>query len=175
LQELEALNLDPSDKKAAIGLIKTKIGEWKSLGPVPGKMRNEFDNRFNKAIDGFFKAIDLDRLESQRIRFENKLDSLAEQGEQGLLRERDYLRSKLDESKKELMQLENNMSFFKSSDPNSPVVKNAQKNIDVQKNGVASIQGQVKMITERVKTMRAAEEAEQAAKASATEASKDNA
>tara|TARA_B100001115_G_C15843230_1_gene423511 strand:- start:1610 stop:3718 length:2109 start_codon:yes stop_codon:yes gene_type:complete len=158
LDELEKWTPDLSDKKEAIKAIKAKIGEWRKMGPSPKKLRNELEGRFNKAIDGFFKAIDLDRQESQRIRFENKVDSLAAQGERELQRERDFLRRKLDEAKKELIQLENNLGFFSSSNPNSPIVKEATKNIDAQKANVSSLQAQLKMLGQKIKSMREEEE-----------------
>ncbi len=162
LNELEKWQLDLSDKGAAVKAIKAKIGEWRNLGASPRKMRNELEGRFNKTIDGFFKAIDLDRKESQRIRFENKVEGLAAQGQNEVQRESDFLRRKLDEAKKELMQLENNMSFFSSSNPNSPIVKEAQKNIDAQKSNVASLQAQLKMLSQKIKAMQAKESEEQA-------------
>lgn len=162
LTELEKWQPDLSDKKEAIKAIKGKIGEWRKMGASPRKMRNELEGRFNKAIDGFFKAIDLDRKDSQRIRFENKVEGLAAQGQNEIQRERDFLRRKLDEAKKELMQLENNMSFFSSSNPNSPIVKEAQKNIEAQKSVVGSIQAQVKILTQKIKDMQAAAAAEEA-------------
>lgn len=164
LEALEKWSPDLKDKKAAVKEIKTKIAQWRKLGPSPRKLRNELENRFNKAIDGFFKAIDLDRQESQRIRFENKVDSLASQGERELMKERDFLRRKLDEAKKELMQLENNLGFFSSSDPNSPIVKEARKNIDAQDRIVSSIQSQIKMLGQKIKDMRTAKEAAAEAK-----------
>lgn len=163
LTELEKWTPDLSDKKAAVQAIKSKIGEWRKMGASPRKMRNDLEGRFNKAIDGFFKAIDLDRKESQRIRFENKVESLAAQGQNEIQRERDFLRRKLDEAKKELMQLENNMSFFSSSNPNSPIVKEAQKNIEAQQSIVSSIQGQLKILSQKIKDMQAAVAAKEAA------------
>jgi hypothetical protein len=169
LEALEKWSPDLKDKKAAIKEIKSKIAEWRKLGPSPRKLRNELENRFNKAIDGFFKAIDLDRLESQRIRFENKVDSLASQGERELQKERDFLRRKLDEAKKELIQLENNLGFFSSSDPNSPIVKEAKKNIDAQSRSVSSLQGQIKMLGQKLKDMREAKENKEQADSSSEE------
>lgn len=158
LENLEKWTPDLKDKKEAIKNIKAKISEWRRLGAPSRKMRNELETRFNKTIDGFFKAIDLDRQESQRIRFENKVDSLASQGERELQKERDFLRRKLDEAKRELMQLENNLGFFSSSDPNSPIVKEARKNIDAQQRNVSGLQAQIKLLGQKLKSMR--EEAE---------------
>ena len=59
------------------------------------------------------------------------------------------------------MQLENNMSFFSSSDPKSPIVKEAQKNIEAQKNVVANLQGQVKMLTTKIKDLQKQEAAQE--------------
>lgn len=160
LSMLEKLELDLSDKKGAIKEIKQQIAEWKKFGLVPRNARQEIEGRFNKAIDALFKAIDLDRKESQRIRFENRLDSLAQQGDNKLQSERDFLKRKLDEAKQELNQLETNMSFFSSSNPNSPVVKEAQKSIDAQERVVENLQAQLKMLGQKIRDIKKAESEE---------------
>ncbi len=170
IEALEAFKPDVKDKKGTIAKAKEFIADWKSQGPIPQSLRGELDARFNKGVDAIFKAIDMDREESQRIRFENKMDSLAEEGEYKLRQERDHLRRKLDDAKKELIQLENNMTFFSSSDPKSPIVKEAHKNIDAQKRIVSNLQSQVKMLATKIKELQKQEEKVEEAK-SDTEAS----
>ncbi len=163
LAELESITIDPKNKKEALSSIKTFINRWKEVGPVPRNQRNKVDGKFNKIIDGLFKSIDMDREESQRIRFENKMDNLADEGGvDKLYSERDFLKRKLQEAQSELRQLETNMSFFSSSDPNSSIVKEAQKSIDTQARAVDALKKQLSMLTAKVKDIIKAEAAEQA-------------
>lgn len=173
IEALEAYKPDLKDKKGTIAKLKEFIADWKSQGPIPRKMRGDLDARFNKGVDAIFKAIDMDRAESQRIRFENKMDSLAEQGVHKLQDERDFLRRKLDEAKKELIQLENNMSLFNFSDPNSPFVKEAQKNIENQKAVVTNLQEQVQLIRSKMEALKKAQEAPETESNSQSEESGD--
>src|SRR5690606_8445574 len=68
-----------ASQKESIKALKEIINEWKQLGRVP-RDKMHIDNDFNTLLDNQFKAIDLDRQESQKIRFENKMSSIAEQG-----------------------------------------------------------------------------------------------
>tara|TARA_R110001592_G_scaffold319982_1_gene597849 strand:- start:48792 stop:50867 length:2076 start_codon:yes stop_codon:yes gene_type:complete len=164
LSELESFTIDPKNKKEALSSIKTFINRWKEVGPVPRNQRNKVDGKFNKIIDGLFKSIDMDREESQRIRFENKMENLADEGGVDKLNsERDFLKRKLQEAQSELRQLETNMSFFSSSDPNSSIVKEAQKSIDAQARTVDAMKKQLSMLTAKVKDIIKAEAAEEAA------------
>jgi len=159
LAEVEAFTLDPKNKKEALSSIKVFINRWKEVGPVPRNQRNKVDGKFNKIIDSLFKSIDMDREESQRIRFENKMDNLADEGGIDKLNsERDFLKRKLEEAQSELRQLETNMSFFSSSDPNSSIVKEAQKSIDTAARAVDSLKKQLSMLTAKVKEIVKAEE-----------------
>ena len=54
------------------------------------------------------------------------------------------------------------MSFFSSSDPNSSIVKEAQKSIDTQARAVDALKKQLSMLTAKVKDIIKAEAAEQA-------------
>ncbi len=48
-------------------------------------------------------------------------------------KQEDQLLRKIDEAKKELIQLENNIQFFAHVDEKNPIVREARKNIDRQK------------------------------------------
>jgi hypothetical protein len=54
------------------------------------------------------------------------------------------------------------MSFFSSSDPNSSIVKEAHKSIDVQARAVDSLKKQLSMLTAKVKELTNAEAAQEA-------------
>lgn len=157
LKKLEGLK--PSDnQKDSVKAIKSLINQWKDIGNVP-RDKGKIENNFNKLLDAKFKAIDLDRKESQRIRFENKMESLAGQGNQELKRERSHLYSKMDEAKKDLNQLETNMNFFSSSSSNNPLLKEAQKSIDAQKRTITDIEQKIKMLNIKIREMEKAEQA----------------
>ena len=159
LEELKAYK--PSENRPeAVKQLKEVISKWKEAGKVPRNAMN-IDKDFNKILDEKFKAIDMDRQEAQRIRFENRVENLSDQGgERMLARERDQVRRKIDEASKELMQLENNMGFFSSAGSNNPLLKEAEKNIQQHKNMIEGLKEQVKMLNVKIREMQKAEESE---------------
>ena len=117
------------DNKADITSIKEKIAEWKQIGRVPYNKRN-IEQDFNKVLDGAFAKLDLDKKEMELIKFENKLNSMVSQeDDQKLQNEQIYISKKIEESKNEIRQLENNLGFFKHVDKNNPMVKDVYSNI----------------------------------------------
>ena len=117
------------DSKADISDIKEKITQWKQIGRVPyNKMNIEQD--FNKALDGAFAKLDLDKKEMELIKFENKLHTMvSREDDRKLQHEQVYISKKIDESKNEIRQLENNLGFFKHVDKKNPMVQDVYAKI----------------------------------------------
>jgi len=136
LKEVNALELS-GDSKKDIVTIKEKIAAWKALGQVPSNKRY-IDGKFNKALDGLFGKLDMDRAKLEMIKFENKLENLAQPGDTRLLdNEQNFIRKKIGEIKGEIIQLENNMQFFSNVDENNPLMKEVFKNVDKHKQSLS--------------------------------------
>ena len=128
LEAFSAFTLS-GDNKADIASIKEKITEWKQIGRVPYNKKN-IEQDFNKVLDGAFAKLDLDKNEMELIKFENKLNTMVSQEDiQKLQNEQIYISKKIEESKNEIRQLENNLGFFKHVDKNNPMVKDVHSNI----------------------------------------------
>lgn len=160
LARLDEYNPPKDNQKKGVQDLKDIINQWKGLGQVP-RSKNQIERDFNNLLDQKFKAIDLDRKEAQRIRFENKIDSMTDgagSGDDRQLRyERDAIRKQIDEAEKELNQLETNMSFF-SGNPKSPLLKEAAKNIENQKQHIEMLKEKMKMINVKIREVNKAEE-----------------
>jgi hypothetical protein len=119
---------------------------WKEAGPLPGKER-KLDTKFHAVMDGHFGALDMNKAESQKIRYQQKLESMGNDGGQSLEREVQFLRNKLDESRRELTQMEANFARFttgKSSKPN-PLLVEAKKRLDAAGEEVAQWEVKLKV------------------------------
>ena len=117
------------DNKADITTIKEKISEWKQIGRVPYNKKN-IEQDFNKALDAAFAKLSLDKKEMELIKFENKLNTMvSREDDQKLLNEHVYISKKIEESKNEIRQLENNLGFFKHVDEKNPMVVEVHSNI----------------------------------------------
>ena len=125
------------DHKKDIQTIKATITQWKTIGRVPFK-KESIDQKFNKALDTLFNTLDLDKKEAELIKFENKLNAMASEDDtRKLQNEQFFIGKKIDETKSEILQLENNLQFFKHVDKDNPLVKDVYKNIDNHKEQLA--------------------------------------
>lgn len=160
LEKLSAYEPNKDDQAASVNALKEIINEWKVIGRVP-RDKNQIESDFNKTLDEKFKSIDMDRKESQRIRFENKIEALTDgNDDRQLRRERQAVRKQIEDAQKELTQLETNLSFFSSSDPNSPLLKDANKRIKQQQEQIDMLEEKIKILNVKIHEVQKADEEE---------------
>ena len=146
IERLQAFQLSGTRNKD-IEVIKEFIVEWKSYGRVPFNKKN-INAKFNKILDALFKKLDVDRQEGELLKYGNKIQQIkqGEDTEQELQRERIFIRRKIDESKSEVRQLENNLQFFSNASEDSPVVKDVIKKINSHKEELATWKAKLKRL-----------------------------
>ncbi len=143
LEKLRAFELS-GDKEKDLTTVKSFIEEWKSYGRVPFNKKN-INVKFNTILDAILKKLDVSRQESELMKYGNKLKKLANaDDERALLNERTFIRRKIDESLNEIRQLENNLLFFSNASGGNPLVKDVVKNIDRQKETLATWKAKLK-------------------------------
>ena len=132
LDTLKAIEFG-GDLDANLEAIKGHIAEWRAIGRVPFNKRY-IEGKFNKVIDGLFNKLDMSKTDAELLKYDNKLESLANSENKRLLdNEHNYIRKKIDEIKTEINQLENNLQFFSNVKDDNPLVKDVHKKIDRQK------------------------------------------
>lgn len=132
LEKLTTIELS-GDHKADLDAIKESITAWKEIGRVPYNKRF-IEQKFNKTLDGLFAKLDLGKKETELIKFDNKLNTLVNrEDEQKIQNEHFFISKKIDETKDEIRQLENNLGFFRHVDENNPMVREVHKNIERHK------------------------------------------
>lgn len=143
LDKLKAFELS-GDKEKDLTTVKSFIEEWKSYGRVPFNKKN-INVKFNTILDAIFKKLDVSRQESELMKYGDKLKKLANaDNERALINERTFIRRKIDESLNEIRQLENNLLFFSNTSGDNPLVKDVVKNIDRQKETLATWKAKLK-------------------------------
>ncbi len=132
LEEVKKIELS-GDQKEDLKTIKAKINEWKAIGRVPYNKRY-IEGKFNKSLDFLFGKLDLNKTETELLKYDNKLESLNSQEDHKKLdNELFFIRKKVDEAKQEINQLENNLLFFAHVKEDNPVVMDVKKNIEKHK------------------------------------------
>ncbi len=132
LTEVKNIKLS-GDQKVDLETIKTQINSWKTIGRVPRNKR-QIESDFNEVLNDLFNALDLNKTETELIKFDNKLDQLASGDDSRAIdNERVYIQKKVDGIKGEIIQLENNLQFFSNVKSDNPLVKEVHKNIKKHK------------------------------------------
>ncbi len=113
--------------------IKAQIETWKTIGAVP-KNKKHIEKQFNKALDKLFDQLDMNRKETEMLKYENRLQRLENADDENkIYKEAAFLRKKINSTKDEVRQLETNLEFFSNADKDNPLMKEAYKNIERHK------------------------------------------
>lgn len=148
LQTMEAFEpgTDPAEN---VNQLKAFSAEWRQIGHVPYKQKDEINGAYKKLLDEKFKALKIDKQQKEKIRFEQKLDDIREGdgNEHRLRKEQDAIRGKISMLKNEKIQLDNNMGFFANS-------KGANKLKEDVERKIAKINDEIKVLKERLSLLR---------------------
>jgi hypothetical protein len=135
-----------ASKEKDLKVIKEYIKEWKSIGRVPYSKKN-INGKFNKILDGILKKLGVTQQESELLKYGNKIQQLAKShNEDAIYRERTFIRRKIDESKNEIRQLENNLQFFSNASEENPLVQEVIKKINDQKETLKTWKAKLKKL-----------------------------
>lgn len=109
--------------------VQEKILEWKNIGVLPRNARH-IEGKFFKAVDKHLGKLNLDKQEIEIFKFKNLVDSYLDQEDfRKLDSEQLFIRRKIDETVREMQQLENNLSFISNATADNPLVKNVRAGI----------------------------------------------
>ncbi|REE82903.1 uncharacterized protein DUF349 [Lutibacter oceani] len=119
--------------KITIDDLKEYVKDWRDLGRVPHEMRH-IEVKFNKVLDKVVDKSSIEKQDIEMIKFENLVNSYLEQKNYRKLdSEQLFIRKKIDETVREIQQLENNIGFISNVSEDNPLVKNVRSQIDVYK------------------------------------------
>jgi len=135
------------DKEKDVASIKKFTDEWKTYGRVPFKKKN-INQKFDKIIDAFFHKIGVSKQESELLKYGNKIQQLTDNDDQerAIQNERAFIRKKIDESKTEIRQLENNLEFFSNASESNPLVQDVIKRVNQHKESLAAWKAKLKKL-----------------------------
>jgi hypothetical protein len=131
---LESLKVDENATKE---VVLGAISKWRELGGLPRNARY-LDGKFNKQIDRMLDGLSLDKQEISMLKFTNIVDGYAlDKDVRKLDSEQMFVRKKIDETVKEMQQLENNLGFFSNAKDDNPLVMNVKARVSEFKEELA--------------------------------------
>jgi len=145
LERLKAFELS-GKRDEDLTTIKSFIEEWKTHGHVPYNKKS-INQKFNKILDAIFKKLDVTRQESELLKYGNKIQQLANaDNDRAIANERTFIRKKIEESKNEIRQLENNLLFFSNASEDNPMVKDVVKKVNSHKEALETWKAKLKKL-----------------------------
>ena len=137
LDELKKFQLG-KDRNKDLDSLKGLINKWKAIGNVPYNKKN-INGRFNKILEALFRKLGVSQQESELLKYGNRIQILAKsEDEHAIQSERSFIRKKIDESKNDIRQLENNLLFFSDKSEDNPLVKEVVDNINKKKEALST-------------------------------------
>jgi len=135
------------DKEKDVASIKKFTDEWKTYGRVPFKKKS-INQKFDKIIDALFHKTGVSKQESELLKYGNKIQQLTDNDDQerAIQNERAFIRKKIDESKTEIRQLENNLEFFSNASESNPLVQDVIKRVNQHKESLAAWKAKLKKL-----------------------------
>jgi hypothetical protein len=123
--------------------------KWNSLGKLPERLR-VIDTRFNKIMSAIYKKLNFDKKQIELIKYNNKLEHMPND-DNALAKEEIFVRKKIDDIRKDILQLENNLQFFTNVDKKHPLMREALKSIHEQHEALALWEDKLKELRLREK------------------------
>ncbi len=125
----EFLNTFKENNEVSLENVQETIEKWRALGTLPRNARH-LEGKFNKLIDSKLEQQNIGREEIEMMKFKNIIESyLAQEDFKKLDNEQFFIRKKIDESVRDMQQLENNLSFISNATEDNPLVQNVRKGI----------------------------------------------
>ena len=140
LGKLKSLTLS-GDLALDKSTLKAITEEWKNAGMVPFKDKQRVNEEFFGKLDELFDQLNLSAEEKAWDKFQNKIEQLsnAENSDQLLSKESDFLRKHADEAIKNIANYENNLGFFKHAKTKNQIMIDTEQKIEEEKKRLEAI------------------------------------
>ena len=135
----------PTEAEALAVYIETAFQNWNAMGEPSEGVKNSMQREYTDFLRGLWNKTELKGEEKVAAQFKTDL-LLLKDNEEGLNKEHILLKKKIDESKTELIQLENNLAFFSTTSSESPMVQEVNAKIKKLNDQIEHWETKVKQI-----------------------------
>ncbi|MXP05248.1 MULTISPECIES: DUF349 domain-containing protein [unclassified Apibacter] len=129
----EISSISATDKEDALVKINDYSIQWNSIGKVPRENMN-INKEFNSAIKNLIKKFDIDKNIIDEIQLNIKVENYKQSKDDKKLDEDlRKMRKQIQDLGHEIVQLENNLSYFSNANQDNPLLQNTLNNIESKK------------------------------------------
>lgn len=147
IEEIKSLQL-ATDKNEALEQLRTLSARFASAGLVPLKEKERIFKQFKDAMDAHYQALNLEGKEKDAAMFRAKIDTLSASphASKQMAGMKQDLRREIDDLKREILQLENNLGFFARSKGADALRAEVEKKIEAANRKIDQAKQRLKMI-----------------------------
>lgn len=147
IEEVRQFTLSGNNEED-INKLKEFQVRWGEIGFVPIKKKEEVQNEFRKAINGWFDKLNLDEFDRDLERFRAKLDTLdsGENKEYKIINEREKLVAKIRQLETDIHTWENNIGFIAQSQKSQGLLQELDSKIEKTRQRLALLQEKLKAL-----------------------------
>lgn len=152
IERIKAYDVTGSPKDI-VAALREMSAEFAEIGNVPFADKDNVYKAYKDALDAKYDSIKMDKTEKEQMLFQAKVDSImgSPNSEKLVDQERNAIRAKIDALNKEVIQYENNLTFFSNANDSNPLFKNVMSSIEKAKNEIESHKIRLKLIREASK------------------------
>lgn len=150
IAQLESLKKEENtDVKAVFDKLKVISSSWNKTGFIPKKHLKKINSQYEKLTDDLFKKYKKNREELKEEQWEAHYQEImsAPSGDRRLKDEEFRLKKKMKFLRDELLQMEQNMSFFSLSKGANNLLKDFEKKSERSKDQIDRLKRELKVIT----------------------------
>ena len=125
----------PTEPEALFAYIATAFENWNAMGAPSEGVENTLQKNYTDFLRSLWNKTKLKGEEKNQAQFKTDL-LLLKDNQEGLNKEHILLKKKIDDSKAEVNQLENNLAFFSSTSSESPMVQEVNTKIEKLNNQI---------------------------------------
>jgi hypothetical protein len=147
IQEIEAFEA-PEAKEEAIEALKVFAERFAGIGFVPSMQKDEVFKAYKNAMNKQYNALNLEGEEKAAVMFDARLNTIKGSGNAQELfeKEKQSIRSEIDQIKQQIIQFENNLGFFANSKGANTLKEQVEANIAQEQKKIEVLKAKLKMI-----------------------------
>jgi len=135
-------------KEDNLKAIKEFQKEWSNIGRVPFKELNKIQKDFRKVIDKCLDDLNIDNFEFQNMNLKSKIEGMTNKSDakRTILREMNFIKTKIDKIQSDVTLWETNMGFFASSKNADLLKQEFEKKINKAKKEIDTFKAKVRQL-----------------------------
>ena len=103
--------------------------------------------KFNKFIQNLYRKLNIDEEQIRLMKYKSMLDQWLENGEtERILKERRYIRNRIESLEHAIQNAERNLEFFHASDETNPLIKKLKRKLEREKSLLSTWKKKQEMI-----------------------------